>query len=116
MNGRRVIVYSVNKMQKELTPASVTLIHPNVKKTDSLLVVIKGEHFGTFVRRLTSKVVGGVDVAVCRVVKRVPKAADIVTLVTLELPADCLTGVVEEDFEKKLNIHTLKEERNALRQ
>ena len=115
LNGRRQIVFSVNKAVRELHPSWVQFIHPNVKQTDGLLVVVKGKHTATFVRRLTHKKVDREFVALCLVVFRVPKAADTVTDTTLDLPADHLACVVETRDETRLNANTLKAEWKALR-
>jgi hypothetical protein len=111
LDGRRRIVYSVNKALKDITTAQVILDAPNPARTDSLLVVIKGENIGTFVRRITNEK----SLAVCRVVTRENGCRDTVTTTTLQLPAEDLALVIETKEEKALNQGILQEERAASR-
>lgn len=115
-DGSRKIVYSSNKVPKDITWAKVVLDVPNPTRTDSLLVVVNGEHIGTFVRRVNHAGYGtDSPVAVCRVVIRKQGLRDIVTNTTLKLKSEELALVKETSEEKELNTGILVAERRAAR-
>ena len=113
--GRRQIVHSSNKVLKDLTGAEVVLDVPNPTRTDSLLVVVNGEHTGTFVRRVNHEGHGTDSLAVCRVVSRIQGLRDTVTDITLKLRAEELALVKETNEEKELNRGILAAERKVAR-
>lgn len=113
--GQRKIVHSVNKALKDLTGSSVILDVPNPTRHEGLLVVIKGEHTGTFVRRVTHEGKGDNCLAICRVVTRREGSADQVTATTLKMWAGNLASVVESKEKRTLNRDILKAERDAVR-
>ena len=67
-SGQQKIVHSINKALKDLTGSLVLVDVPNSMHHEGLLVAIKGEHTGTFLRRLTHERQGNDCLAVCRVV------------------------------------------------
>lgn len=96
------LFHSKNGKESEVPANIVSIVYPDVMRTDGLLVVIGAEHRGTFVRRVVGKhVQGGDSLAVCRVVERVAGAGDRVTATRLELTAKDLACVVETPEEKK---------------
>jgi len=115
LGGYWKIIHSSNKLLKDLVGAEVVLEHPNPTRTDSLLVVINGEHLGTFVHRVTNEGPGAEGLAVCRVVIRKQGSRDTVTDMTLKLPGKDLAIVKEMDEERKLNRGILAAERKAAR-
>jgi len=115
-DGSRKIVYSSNKVPKDITWAEVVLDVPNATRTDSLLVVVNGEHIGNFVRRVNHEGYGtDSPVAICRVVIRNQGLRDIVTNMTLKLRAEELALIKETNEEKGLNKEILAAERRAAR-
>ncbi|KAG5633518.1 hypothetical protein H0H81_007138 [Sphagnurus paluster] len=113
--GRRRIVHAVRGAVKYLTGATVVLEVPNAPHTDSHLVVINGEHTGTFVCRVTHEGTGANSIAVCRVVVLNEGSMDTVTDRELKLPATDLALIKETDEEKKANRNVLSVEQNAAR-
>lgn len=108
-------MHSVNKDLKDLTGSSVVVDIPNISRHETLLVVTKGEHTGTFVRRITHEGTGEDRLAVCRVVMRREGFPDEVTAMTLKLRAEDLASVAETKEERRLNRDVLREERDAVR-
>ena len=46
------ILYMAHKMTRPLEPNWVTVLHPNVKQMDGLLVILEGEYVGRFALRI----------------------------------------------------------------
>ncbi|KAG5646854.1 hypothetical protein H0H81_008121 [Sphagnurus paluster] len=113
--GRRRIMHAVRGVVKDLTGATVVLEVLNTTHTDSRLVVINGEHTGTFMRRVTHEGTGANSIAVCRVVVLNEGSMDTVTDRELKLPATDLALIKETDEEKKANRNVLSVEQNAAR-
>jgi hypothetical protein len=83
-----------------LSPEWVTPKYPNPKRENGLLVVIEGEHFGKFVRRIYHRFVGDEVIATLAVVNRVAGQADTLTNDQLEMDASRLC-VCEESIEDR---------------
>ena len=115
LGGYQKIVHSSNKLLKDLVGAEIVLEHPNPTHTNSLLVVINGEHIGTFVHRVTNEGPGAEGLAVCQVVIRKQGSRDTVTDMTLKLPGKDLAIVKETDKERNLNKGILAAEHEAAR-
>ncbi|KAG5633618.1 hypothetical protein H0H81_006488, partial [Sphagnurus paluster] len=115
LTGRQRIMHAVRGAVKDLTGATVVLEVPNATCTDSRLVIINGEHTGTFVHWVTHKGTGANSIAVCRVVVLNEGSMDTVTDRELKLPATDLALIKETDEEKKANRNVLSVERNAAR-
>jgi hypothetical protein len=112
------IVHSVNKTVLKLDPESVTITHPNAKRADGLLVVIKGDHCGEHGRRITHKNLSdGSTLLVVTMVKRSNDAPE--TLmdpeVDLELPEDHWAQVDETKESKQVGSALVKRRREGLR-
>ncbi|KAF8630585.1 hypothetical protein AX17_005397, partial [Amanita inopinata Kibby_2008] len=113
--ANRKIVHSVNKALKDLTGSIVDVEVPNPTRHEGLLVVIKGEYMGTFLRRVTHEGKGDDCLADCRVVTRREGSPDEMTTTTLKFRAGDLACVAETKEERALNRDVLKAERAAVR-
>ena len=82
-----------------LYPEWVTPKYPNPKRENGLLVVIKGEHFGKFVRRIHHRLVDVEVIATLVVVNRVAGDVDTLTGDQLEMDAShlCMCEESKED-------------------
>jgi hypothetical protein len=83
-----------------LSPEWVTPKYPNPKRENGLLVVIKGEHFGKFARRIYHRFVGDEVIVTLAVVNRVAGQVDTLTGDQLEMDAFHLC-VCEESMEDR---------------
>jgi len=78
----------------------VTPKYPNPKRENGLLVVIKGEHFGKYTRRIYHRFVGEEPIAILAVVNRVAGQVDTLTGDQLEMDMSHLC-VCEESIEDR---------------
>jgi hypothetical protein len=101
-DGRLSIRRQKYKTLEYLSPEWVTPKYPNTKYENGLLVVIKGEHFGKFVRRIHHRFVGEPEkaIAILAVVKKVEGQVDTLTGEELEMDASHLC-VCEESIEDR---------------
>jgi hypothetical protein len=110
------IRHQVYNSSKGLAPAWVLSKSPNPTRDNGLLVVVKGEHCGKYVRRIHHRYHednGKKQVLVIlAVIKRVDGAADTLTGEQLELDPDSLCLAVETNEDKKLNANLM----NSLRE
>jgi hypothetical protein len=83
-----------------LSPEWVTPKYPNPKRENGLLIVIKGEHFGKFARRIYHHFVGDEVITTLAVVNRVVGQVDTLTGDQLEMDASYLC-VCEESIEDR---------------
>ena len=74
--------------------------YPNPKRENGLLVVIKGEHFGKYTRRIYHRFVGEEPIAILAVVNRVAGQVDTLTGDQLEMDMSHLC-VCEESIEDR---------------
>jgi hypothetical protein len=111
--GIRHFVYNISK---GLAPAWVSSKHPNPTRDNGLLMVVKGDHCGKYVRRIhhTHHEDNGnkQTLILLAVVKKVEGAADILTGEQLELGRDSLCLAYETNEDKKLNANLM----NSLRE
>lgn len=105
----RHIFYGVST---HLEPSWVTVKHPNPKRDNGLLVVIKGEHCGKYVRRVHHRPSG---VMILAVMHRVDKVADTIMRERLELGVEFLCVSPETKEERDLNISVMKSLRDEAR-
>lgn len=115
VGGIRRIVYSSKRTPKDITTAEVVFTSVNPMRHDTLLVVVKGDHIGTFVRRVTHEKNGASVLAVCRIVTQREGSPDIVTATTLKLAAEDVAIVIETKEEKSLNNGIMDEACGAVR-
>jgi len=91
------------KTSESLSPEWVTPKYPNPKRENGLLIVIKGEHFGKYTRRIYHRFVGDPEeaIAILAVVNRVPgRVPDTLSGDQLEMDASHLC-VCEESIEDR---------------
>lgn len=100
--GRLSIQRRKYRTLEYLSPECVTPKYPNPKRENGLLVVIRGEHFGKYVRRIYHRFVGDTEeaIAILAVVSRVAGGVDTLTVDRLEMAASHLC-VCEEPIEDR---------------
>jgi hypothetical protein len=98
--GRLGICHQKYNTWEFLSPEWVTPKHPNPKRENGLLVVIKGEHFGKYTRRIYHRFVGEEAIAILAVVNRVVGQLDTLTGDQLEMDA-CHLCVCKESIEDR---------------
>ena len=86
-----------------LAPELVSPKYPNPKRENGLLVVIKGEHFGKYARRIYHRFVGEEVIAILAVVNRVLGQVDTLTGEQLEMDSSHLCVCQEPIEERKRN-------------
>lgn len=110
------IRHHVYNTSKGLAPAWVSLKSPNPTRDNGLLMVVKGEHCGKYVRRIHHRYHeddgNKQALIILAVVKKVDGAADTLTGEQLELGPDSLCLAVETNEDKKLNAKLM----NSLRE
>jgi hypothetical protein len=116
VDGAVSIRHHVYNTSKGLAPAWVLSKSPNPTRDNGLLMVVKGDHCGKYVRRIHHRYHedNGNRLAfiLLAVVKKVEGAADSLTGEQFELGPDSLCLACETDEEKKLNANLM----NSLRQ
>ena len=118
MDGRLSIRRQKYKTFYILSPEWVTPKHPNPKRENALLVVIKGEHVGKHVRRIYHRFVDGEAIPILAVVNRVAGQVDTLTGDRLEMDASHLCVCEEPMDERKRNdllMNPLREEARKIR-
>jgi hypothetical protein len=101
--GQPSIRHASYKTSESLDPAWVSPKHPHPTCDKGLLVVIKGEHFGKYVRQIYHRYDQETAIIILGVVKRTENAVDSLTGEWLELSADNLCIVIETNEDKKRN-------------
>jgi len=116
LEGVVSIRHYVYNASKGLVPAWVTPKIPNPTRDNGILMVVKGNHCGKYVRRIHHRYHedNGIKQAfvLLAVVKKGDGAADTLTGEQLELGPDSLCVAVETNEEKKLNANLM----NSLRE
>ena len=100
---RLIIQYTVYKTLQSLNPAWVSPKHPHPTCDNGLLVVIKGEHCGKFVRKIHHKYDQETVIIILGVVKRMENSIGSLTGEQLELSADHLCEAIETKEDKQHN-------------
>jgi hypothetical protein len=101
--GQPSIQYSTNKKIRTLQPNWVTVIHPNIKHTRSLLVVIKGEHTGEFGLRICHSRHDSRNTALVALIRRNKVSPPTLTGIEKHFLSEELAIVEESKDEKKWN-------------
>ena len=114
-DGRPKLLYTANRKTQILEPNWVTITHPNVKQTDALLVVVKGEHIGKFALRICHSRRGSEVMALVEIINRVEGSKPTGTGIELHLPADYLAIVYETKEEKKWHTGCMEGRRKQAR-
>lgn len=103
VNGKCLIRKKEYHTSFQVSPNLVTPKHPNPAKDNGLLVVIKGEHAGKFVRRIHHRSKIEAKPMLLAVVTHFESTIDKLTGEQFELTADHLGIVVESDEGKESN-------------
>ena len=103
VNGRLKIQHVLYNSATYLVPNQVSPKHPNATRDNGLLIVIKGEHCGKYVRRIHHRHDKGNTFMILAVVERVTGAMDTLQEERLELTVDFLCVGWETKEDKKLN-------------
>lgn len=110
------IRHQVYNSSRGLAPAWVSPKSPNPTRDNGLLIVVKGEHCGKYVRRIHHRYHedngNKQALVILAVVKKMDGAADILTGEQLELGPDSLCLAFETSDDKKLNVNLM----NSLRE
>jgi hypothetical protein len=111
VEGAVSIRHHVYNTSKGLAPAWVSSKSPNPTRDNGLLMVIKGEHCGKYVRRIHHRYHeddgSQQALVILAVVKKVDGAADTLTGEQFELGPDSLCLAVETSEDKKLNANLM---------
>jgi hypothetical protein len=111
-DGQLCIRYKHYKVY-DLSPEHVAPKHPTPTRDNGLLIVIKGDHHGKYVRRIHHRYEGEQAIVILAVVNRETGKIDKLTDEKLELDLFHLCLCDESKDDKKLNsilMNTLREE------
>jgi hypothetical protein len=103
IDGRLVILYKCYTTSTPLSPDWVTPKCPNPTRDNGLLVVIKGDHCGKYVRRIHHRYEGNKPIVLLGVVSRSDGHADKLEEERLELDVSYLCVCEESKEDKKRN-------------
>jgi hypothetical protein len=113
------IRHNVYNASKGLAPAWVSPKSPNPTRDNGILMVVKGDHCGKYVRRIHHRYHednGNKQALILlAVVEKVDGAADTLTGEQLELGPDSLCVAFETNEEKKMNADLMKPLREIAR-
>ena len=118
IDERLSIRRQIYKSSEALLPNWVTPKFPNPTRDNGLLVVIKGEHCGKYVRRIHHRYVDEDAIVILSVVKRVAGHVDMLTGEQLELDVSylCVCEDSKEDkMRNRLLMNELREEARKIR-
>ena len=112
--GQPKILYVSYKTTRYLEPNWVTILHPNVKHTDSLLVILKGEYEGRFALRICHTHRGSQAMALVGIIDHAAVPPNQMGI-EVPLPAEHLAIVQETTEEKKQHTECMKAHRQQAR-
>jgi len=101
VNGQPSIIHKHYKTSTALTPEWVTPKHPSATHDNGLLVVIKGEHCGKYVRRIYHRYDGDIPIMLLAVVNRIGGQADTLTEGRLEYEVSYLCLCNDKDHKEE---------------
>jgi 3-deoxy-D-manno-octulosonic-acid transferase len=113
--GRPKILYTAHKTTHALEPNWVTILHPNVKQTNALLVVLEGEYAGRFALRICHTHRDSQAMALVQIIDRVAGVCPNLTDIEVPLHAEHLAIVQETNEEKKWHTECMKARRQQAR-
>jgi hypothetical protein len=113
--GQPKILYTANKTTHCLEPNWVTVLHPNVKSTDALLIILEGEYAGRFALRICHTHRDSQAMALVGIIDRAAGMCPNQTGVEVPLPAVHLAIVQESNEEKKWHTECMKARRQQAR-
>lgn len=108
VDGRLSLRHSYRKVLYPLEPEWVTPKYASPSHDNGLVVIIKGEHRGKYMRRVHHSGRGPLALMIGAVIKRIEGSADVVTDERLEVGSDCLCTVHETKDQIKLNKHIME--------
>jgi len=106
--GRLRILYTTHKTTYVMDPNWITILHPNVKVTDALLVVLEGEHTGRFALRICQTHCGSKTMALVVIIDHATGMQSNQTGIEVALPAEDLAIVQETKVEKEWHMECMK--------
>jgi hypothetical protein len=112
--GKQQIIYKANRKIHVLDPNWVTIIHPNIKQTDALLVVLEGEHAGRFGLRICHSRSHS-DTALVHIINGIEDSTPSQSGIEVRIPATHLAIVFETKEEKRLHTECVQERRKETR-
>ena len=89
-------------------PNWITILHPNVKATDALLVVPEGEHMGRFALQIFQIHRSSKTMALVAIIDRAAGMQPNQTRIEVALPAEDLAIVQETKVEKEWHMECMK--------
>jgi len=98
-----------------MDPNWVTILHPNVKATDALLVILEGEHTGRSAPRICQTHRGLKTMALVTIIDRATGIQPNQTGIEVALPAEDLAIVQEMKVEKEWHTECMKARRQQAR-
>ena len=113
--GKQRIIYQANRKIYVLDPTWVTIIHPNIKHTDALLIVLEGEHAGRFALRICHSRSHSEPTALVSIINRVDSSRPSQTGIEVHIPEKYLAIVFETKEEKKWHAECMQSRRKETR-
>ena len=113
--GRPRILHMSHKTTRCLEPNWVTVLHPNVKHTDALLVILKGEYSGRFALRICHTHRNSQAMALVGIIDHAAGMRPNQTGIEVPLPSEHLAIVQETNEEKKWHTECMKARRQQAR-
>lgn len=102
MYGHLAMLHVLKKTSHALEPEWITPKHPSPTHDNGLLIVIKGEHHGKYLRRLYHDGYGRTALMIAAVVEKVEGSEDCITGEHLKISCDLLCTVKEPAEESKI--------------
>jgi len=113
--GQPRILYMTHKTTYVVDPNWVTILHPNVKATDALLVILEGEHAGRFALQICQTHRGSKTMVLVAIIDHVAGMQPNQTGIEVALPAEDLAIVQEMKVEKEWHTECMKARRQQAR-
>jgi hypothetical protein len=115
IDGRLCIRRPIYKSLETFSPEWVTPKHPNATRDNGLLVVVKGDHCGRYVRRIHHRYVDEVAVVILAAVNRAAGQPDTLTGERFELDVSFLCVCEESKEDKQKNVLLMNDLREEAR-
>jgi len=109
--GRLRILYTTHKTTYVMDPNWVTILHPKVKATDALLVILEREHMGRFALQICQTYCGSKTMALVVIIDRTAGMQPNQTGIEVALSAEDLVIVQETKVEKEWHTECMKARR-----
>jgi hypothetical protein len=118
VDGQLSIQRQIYKSSEALLPEWVTPKYPNPTRDNGLLIIIKGDHCGKYVRRIHHRYEGKEAIIILAIVNRVARHRDSLAEERLDLDTSYLCVCEESKEDKQLNsslMTSLREEARKTR-